>query len=315
MRTSILSLTAAASLGLVACIPPNDDPHPVSRVLPTADEMRVDLPEQAAKKGEANAVGELSPWYVVTRNVTRDLNGGTAWVLILVHTIVQFPATTIEGDTYTWGPWDGDALQPARYRLVVTELSDGTYDWSLDGQRKNAGTDFETVIAGNAVPGEIEGRGHGQFTIDFDAGERVNPVDNDARGVVSIAYDLAAAHLDMVISTVEDRGGVEVPVDYEYAYTRAEDGGGDMIFAAHADTEDEGALAEDAVIRSRWLGTGAGRADVRLSSGDLADAQVTASECWDGSFNTAYYTDSASFLPTEGDPSACAFLDTDLPPL
>lgn len=309
------TLAAVASLGLVACIPPNDDPHPVGRALPTSEQVRIELPEQSAKKDQSNAVGELSPWYVVTRNVTRDLNGGTAWVLILVHTIVQFPATTIEGDTYTWGPWEGDALDPARYRLVVTELSNGTYDWSLDGQPKNAAVDFETVISGNAVPGEVEGQGHGQFTIDFDAGERVNPVDNDARGVVSIAYDLAARHLDMSISTVEDRGGVEVPVDYEYAYTRAEDGGGDMVFAAHGDTEDEGALAEDAVIRSRWLSTGAGRADVRLSSGDLADAVITASECWDSSFLTAYYTDSANFLPTDGDVASCAFADSDLPPL
>ncbi len=308
----LLSLT---TLGLVACVPPNDDPHPVSRVLPTADDVKVELPQQTSQKGTANAVGELSPWYVVTRNVTRDLNGGTAWVLIVVHTIVQFPATTIVGDTYTWGPWDGDALDPARYRLVVSELSNGTYDWSLDGESKSGASGFETVISGNAVPGEIEGQGHGQFTLDFDAAERVNPIDNDARGVVSIAYDLAAQHLDMSISTVEVRDGVEVPIDAEYEYNRAADGGGDMVFSAHGDTEDDGALAEDAVIRSRWLGTGAGRADLRLSSGDLADAQVTASECWDTGFLTSYYTDSAAFLPTEGDVGSCAFATSDLPPL
>jgi hypothetical protein len=302
---------AAASTG---CIPPNDDPHPVSRALPRAQDVEIKLPESASAKPGNNALGELAPWYVVTRQVTRDLNGGTAWVLIVVHTVVQFPPTTVEGDTYTWGPWDGSALDPARYRLVVTELADGTYDWSLDGQSKTEpGADFEIVISGNAVPGATDGTGTGDFTIDFDAAERVNPVDNDARGVVTINYDLAQRHLDMAISTVEVRDGGEVPVDYDYSYTEAEDRAGDMVFAVHADTDDEGTLAEDAVIRSRWLSTGAGRADVRLSSGDLADAVVTASECWDSSFGRVYYSDSASFLPTEGLEADCAYTTSSQP--
>ena len=311
MRTAV---ALAASLSLFACVPPNDDPHPVSRALPTAEDVRIDLPENSSAKGTAEALGELSPWYVVTRQVTRDLNGGTAWVLFLVHAIVQFPPTTIEGNTYTWGP-GSDALDPADYRLVVTELSNGSYDWSLDGRSKTiADADFETVIAGNAVPGEIEGTGHGEFTIDFDAAERVNPIDNDARGVVGISYDLAARHLDMSIATVENRGGTDVPVNYDYAYDESADGSGDMVFAAHGDTDDEGSAAEDAVIRSRWLADGAGRADVRISGGDLGAVSVTASECWDSTFAVVYYSDSMAWLPTEGEQSSCAFADVDLPP-
>lgn len=314
MRNAV-SFVSLLSLGLVACIPPNDDPHPVSRALPTAEDVRIDLPENSSAKGTAEALGELSPWYVVTRQVTRDLNGGTAWVLIVVHTIVQFPATTIEGNTYTWGPWS-DALDPADYRLVVTALDNGSYDWSLDGRSKTRpGADFETAIAGNAVPGDTEGTGHGELTIDFDAAERVNPVDNDARGVVGISYDLAARHLDMSIATVESRDGVEVPVNYEYAYQERDDGSGDMIFAAHGDTEDEGTAAEDAVVRSRWLADGAGRADVRLSGGDVSTTvSVTASECWDSTFAVVYYSDSVNWQPTEGSQSSCAFADADLPP-
>src|SRR5687768_13972643 len=111
-NTCFVSLAATLSLGLVACIAPNDDPHPVSRVLPTANDVRIELPEDSSAKPSSKALGELSTWYTVTRQVTRDLNGGTAWVLILVHTIVQFPPTTVDGDTYTWGPWDGSALDP-----------------------------------------------------------------------------------------------------------------------------------------------------------------------------------------------------------
>lgn len=317
MRTASFFAACSLSLvvgGLVACVPANDDPHPtIARVLPTADDVRIDLPENASAKGTSEALGELSPWYVVTRQVTRDLNGGTAWVLIVVHTIVQFPATRVDGDTYTWGPWS-DALDPAEYRLVVTELDNGSYDWNLDGRSKlEEGTAFEVIISGNARPGAVEGQGTGDFTIDFDAAERVNPVDNDARGVVAIGYDLAARHLGMNISTVEVRDGVEVPIDAEYAYDESEDGSGNMTFSAHGDTDDAGTAAEDAVIRSRWLATGAGRADVRLSGGDLGTAQVTGSECWDTTFSVVYYSDSANFLPTEGEETACVYQGADLP--
>ena len=307
--TPLLAASMSLGLGLVACVPPNDDADPgIRRAIPRAEDVEIKLPSE-------KAVGDLAAWYVVTREITRNLNGGTAWVLIVVHTIVQFPPTSVDGNTYTWGPWSG-ALDPAQYRLVVSDLENGSYGWTLDGDSKLDATEsFETVISGTAWPGEIEGQGHGDFTIDFDAAERVNPVDNDAQGVVGIAYDLVARHLDMSIATTEDRNGVPTPVNYDYAYTEAADGGGDMIFQSHGDTDDEGTAAEDAVVRSRWLASGDGRADVRLSSGDLADLSVTASQCWDDHFGEVYYSDSASFVPTSGAESDCAFASADLPPL
>jgi hypothetical protein len=137
----------------------------------------------------------------------------------------------------------------------------------------------------------------------------VNPIDNDAEGVVAIVYDLTdgTPHLDMAIS---NSGG-----NADYTYDADADGGGNMTFAAHGDTEDEGALAEDAVVRSRWLSTGAGRADVRLSGGDLGSTQVTASQCWDATFGEVYYSDSAGFVAPSGAETECAFAQADLPPL
>jgi len=282
----------------------------VARAIPTAADVQIKLPEEGAT---ARAVGQIAPWYVATRGVTRTLNGGTAWVLIVVHTIVRFPPTSVNDDTATWGPWS-DALDPAEYRLIVTAQPDGSYDWHLDGRNKTEpGSAFETVISGNAVPSTPAGRGRGTFVLDFDASERVNPLDNDARGVLSVAYDLAALTLDIHASTIEDRGGVLTPVEHDYAYAATADGSGNMVLSTHADTSDPGPAAEDAVLRSRWLGNGAGRADVRLTSGDAQGLQVTASECWNSNFRRVFYADSASWMPSEGDVAACAFADQDLP--
>jgi len=37
--------------------------------------------------------------------VTLTFNGGSAWVLILLHAIVEYPVTSVNGNVYTWGPW------------------------------------------------------------------------------------------------------------------------------------------------------------------------------------------------------------------
>jgi hypothetical protein len=301
--TVLVSLTAAAG-----CVKQDAAPAELVKGIPTADQVKIKLP-----LGTAKTIGELAPWYVSTRNITRTFNGGTGWVLVLIHTIVQYPVTSINGDTYTWGPWT-DALSPSEYRLDVTALADGTFDYQLAGRNKTvAGSTFENVIDGHSDPRAGEALGSGNFVLDFDAGKRVNPVDgaND-KGQLAIKYDLATKHLDLSMISTDATGA---PVAADYAYNEAADGGGDMVFGIHGDTNNNGSLSEDVVLRSRWLSTGAGRADARISGGDLGSNKAIASECWGTTFQRVFYTDDASFAPTEGDAAACAFADADLPPL
>lgn len=301
---SILPLTLAA-----ACVQ-QESVHPIQDTLPTAAQVAVKLPEGGAA-ASAFALGQVADYYVLTRTTSRNLNGVTAWVLVVVHAIVQYPATTVDGEVYTWGPWSR-ALDPAEYRLVVTDLSDGTYDWRLDGRSKTvADAEFLTVISGNAEPSAPIGHGRGTFLIDFDAAEAVNPVDNDVEtGTAEFAYDLSVR--DQLIATVAIHGdgvGAAGAAAFDYLYNENLDGSGDFQFALDADLDDAGTAAEHAELRSRWQADGAGRGDGVLSSGDLGALTVTASECWDPRFRRVFYADSAEFAPTEGDPSACAFAD------
>jgi hypothetical protein len=299
-----LAAAALATAGAAACVQPNDDPHPVAKVLPKAEDVRIKLPDSASSR--SNVVGELAEWYVATRDVTRMLNGGTAAVLVLVHTIVQLPPSHVDGDTYTWGPGH-DALDPAEWRLVVTDLPDGSYDWHLDGRNLTApGATFETIVDGNAREGV------GRFTLDFDAAERVNPRENDGRGQIGAAYDLGARTLDLAVDSVEDHDGTPTAIHYDYRYGEQADGAGDMVFSIYGDTDDVGPLPEQVTLRSRWQATGAGRADLRLHGGDTT-VELTASECWDTSFLRVFYADSLAWRPSEGAVTACAFADQDLP--
>jgi hypothetical protein len=306
LLTKSLATVALAS-SLVACIIQKDEtPSELRRAIPTADQVKIELPESNAR-----AVGDLAEWYVATRNITRTFNGGSAWVLVLVHAIVQYPVTSVAGNTYTWGPWS-DALDPAEYKLDVVDNLDGTYTYQLSGRSKTeANSQFEVVIDGFADPRLGDNKGNGSFTLDFDASRRVNPIDSDpdARGSITAGYDLSARHLDLAIDSTDDNGD---PVNANYEYNRTLDGGGDMVFNINGDAGGTSAQ-EQITLRSRWQSNGAGRADARLSGGDLATSAI-ASECWSTTFRRTYYTDNVEFQPTEGAVADCAFGTADLPP-
>jgi hypothetical protein len=303
MRKSLLA--AICSLSVVACVQQDAAPEDLARAIPTADQVAIKLPESSAR-----SVGQLASWYVATRDVTSMFNGGSAWVLILIHAIVQFPVTTVHGDTFTWGPWS-KALDPAEYKLDVRVVGDGTYEYQLSGRSKTqASAQFEVVIDGKADPRAGDLEGSGEFLIDFDAGKRVNPIDSgDAKGTMHVHYDLAQRHLDLTVMSTDALGG---PAIADYAYNEGADGSGDMVFDVSANVGG-GALLETVTLRSRWQATGAGRADARIAGGDLGGLQATASECWDTMFKRVFYADSVTFSPTEGSSDACAFATPDLP--
>lgn len=301
-----LTTTIVLSLAATGCVKQDDAPsEAIARAIPTSDQVQIKLPQS-----QQRMLGDLAGYYVVTRDVTRTLNGGTAWVLILIHAIVQYPVTSTNGNVYTWGPWS-DALNPAEYKLDVTDNGDGTYDYVLSGRNKTiADSQFEQIIDGHADPRPGELQGNGDFSIDFDAGKRVNPTDSgDAKGQVIAQYDLATRHLDLSAMSTDANGN---PAEFTYAYNEAVDGGGDMVFNVNADVGGTTA-SENVVIRSRWLADGQGRGDARLAGGDLGQTTAIASECWSSLFRRTFYTDNVSWQPTEGSESDCAFATADLP--
>jgi len=309
MMKTLLATTCA--LSLVACVKQDANPQDIDHAIPTADQVSIKLPQTSARTIDGqDAVGQLATFYVTTRDVTRMFNGGSAWVLVLIHTIVQFPVTTVNGDTFTWGPWS-QALDPAEYKLDVRAVGDGTYAYKLSGRSKTQpNAQFEVVVDGTSDPRAGETKGSGEFLIDFDAGKRVNPTDSgDAKGSVNVKYDFAKQHLDLTIMSTDAAGK---PVLADYAYNQAADGGGDMVFDANTNMDGK-PLLETLTLRSRWLGNGSGRADARIAGGDLGGVQAIASECWSTSFQRVFYTDSAGFAPTEGAQTSCSFATADLP--
>jgi hypothetical protein len=120
---------------------------------------------------------------------------------------------------------------------------------------------------------------------------------------VKIAHQLREAP---AVISVELRPTAN-PTWTDIKVTHNADRSGAVDISAYGDIEDikDGNL-EDIVMHSRWAETGAGRADVQISGGNMPSL-VKASECWAPTFVRTYYTDNVSYQPTEGDPAACVF--------
>jgi hypothetical protein len=103
-------------------------------------------------------------------------------------------------------------------------------------------------------------------------------------------------------------------IDASYAYDQTFQGEGRMDLTVVSDLNPEGGtgLSETWDVRSRWLADGSGRADVRVTGGDLGAETVTVVECWDSSFARVYYTEDWSGT-VEGDEAACVFADAEYP--
>lgn len=206
------------------------------------------------------------------------VNGGAKAILDLVQFITRFPTSSCDDTTCAWGPWVGDQGLN-RYQLVVTKNGDA-YDYVLSGQNAVvAGSPFVDILTGTAYP-VAKDRGHGTFTLDFDAsdaglahgpayvkkdyGQLVVNYDNTQSPTVGALF-LGARNQDP---------NDEHFMNAAYAFDASASGGQLQVAVENLDTGDT------LTLRTRWSTSGQGRADVLFTAG--AGGSLTASECWAG---------------------------------
>jgi hypothetical protein len=268
--------------------------------LPSKEMVEVKVPESGAQGLQAseisdaktsNAVqGQRSDAYALTRAATLMVNGGTLWVLGLLGEVTQHQPTTQTETSATWGPYT-DALSPNTFKLTVVAQGGDAYSYSLDGKAKDApDTAYVTVLSGTHVATGHK-LGHGEFLLDWDAAATLPEHDNNI-GSALIGYSNDGADRRVgVLARFEgvrdqDTGG---RVNANYAYLAIPGAGGAFEFGIRKNINPaEGATLENFTIKSRWLPSGAGRADAQVSGGDLGSAQATFNECWDTSFNSQF---------------------------
>ena len=294
--------------------------------VPTQDSTALSGPDSSAASSTAAAapsrrtLGTTSTpsyakWYGFTRAMRQGVNQVTAGVLGSVWAILHVPPSTLSGNTASWGPYT-DELEPVTYRFRIERIALDEYDYTLEGRPKASSndSDFHAVLTGHGYGKPHALHGQGEFSIDLDVAKSLDPFAHpDDSGRVQISYDLPRDFLEnpsylprSITAKVDPAGEAEYTVK-----SLAEiDHTGRIDVDAHVDIdEDKNTKLEDVVIASHWNATGAGRADIAFSGGDLPSnvPVVDAVECWGSDFRQSYYNDSVRFSPTVGDESACVY--------
>jgi hypothetical protein len=339
MKRSLVLYGVSGLLALAGCGKMDDGDGrrgAFASATPTEETVALAVPTGTATAAEDGVrtsalLGDKADSYKLARAVTAVVNTGTAAVLVLVKTIVSYPATTVTGsDTAVWGPY-AEPLAEKAWRLTVHRLEKHVFSWNLDGKPKASDdTAFVTILSGthtrgvDAMDNPIENYGSGTFTIDWDKANtlprEVTDTGNDV-GVATFQY----AHLSpTAVTTINvDFNGVRDDKNGEihnaiYRYIATPGAGGDFKYGAVKDAFPEdgntGTAKETVTIHSRWLETGAGRSDYRTAGTDVTaelggDASV--SECWDASFGSTFAT--VSWAPNAGwgSEGSCAFATAD----
>ncbi|MEA2696113.1 MAG: hypothetical protein QOI66_384 [Myxococcales bacterium] len=327
-RFAIAILTPLVLLG--ACAKPEADDFRDG--VPTREAAELKVPGASTQASALTAegdvdvgvvkgalLGQTAEFYFLTRTVTAVVNTGTVAILGLVKTITTFPPTSLKGDVAVWGPYT-EPLSPNTWRVTVTRLEPQKFQYELVARSKlKTDADFVTILSGthtravDAAGFPREGFGAGNFTLDWDAAQTLPEHDKNV-GKATFTYArpglIDKVTIDVDFKGVKDDKTGELH-DAVYKYASTPGAGGDFQYSSTQDFSPDpgntGTAKETLTIHSRWMETGAGRADVRMTGGDLAATPVTTNECWSLSFASTWKTINVAPLLGWGDESSCVF--------
>ena len=327
----LLAVCLPAAALLPACGLHDDDGF--REGVPASDAVSLRLPgDQAVAQGALTSsdglagarsalLGQEADLYRTTRDVTAIVNGGTLAVLTLVHTIVEFPPTSLTAGAAVWGP-HSEPLSRNAWRLSVSRVAAHSYDYVLEAKAKLAADStfiailsghHNAVVAGKGKGQVVEGLGDGTFTVDWDAAQTL-PEHDPIVGKADFTYARPSfsdtATIGVVFTGVKDDKNAEI-YNAVYQYAATPGAGGDFQYAAHRDAlpgpGPTGSAPELLTIHSRWLETGAGRSDVQISGGDSPTPSPTVNECWDINFMSTFKNTSYDPAQSWGAESSCVF--------
>lgn len=253
-------------------------------------------------------VGETASLYVLTRQMTAQVNGIVGGALDTLGDISRTPPAAVSDSSAVWGPFT-EPLSPVAARLLVTRVAPGAHRFVLE-LRPRAGqdSDFAPFLEGASTGAAPGGPSQGTFALDLDLAHRLDPVANAAEGHVVAGWTVVPGGRQVQVHLGEVHVGSGATTTADIVSSLLGDGSGSLVFDAEANLVGSPELLEAGKVGSRWNPSGAGRADVEVHGGDAADGgQLT--ECWDASFVRVFVRGVSpdGGVGSEGDPAACAF--------
>jgi hypothetical protein len=296
----VLPLALAALVGGVAaagCGNYSNEDLEFMNALPQGDALRVEIPARSAALSPADEA-ELAR---MTHNVTRDFNGLLGTLVGIVDFVRSFPPTSRTPDSRIWGPFAADRAKNKNLdwqtRMMMNRdlMVADQFDYEIAVHHLgNADLDWPVFIRGWFQASQTARRGTGHVEL-VTADVRAEGLDVSDLGMLDhleIDYDTLADPLlvKMTITNVRDPLDPSPPAMIVYTYKAKPDGQGQMTFDLFANIIPTPPPATEQMehmnVTSRWLGTGEGRAQLTIVSGDGIGSQQ--SECWDSSFHATF---------------------------
>src|SRR6185369_17043642 len=124
--------------GLTAgCRPKLEEAEEFRRGVPREETVTAQVPSKGqgqalTVEGQTQALKGLpAEYWALTFGVSATLNGGAAFVGLLVKTVVSFPPTELGADKAVWGPFS-DTLDPVTWKVTVTRVGDHKFSYQFD---------------------------------------------------------------------------------------------------------------------------------------------------------------------------------------
>ena len=292
-RSSLLVPVAALVLLLGACGDYSNEDLEFMNAVPQSSDLHADIPAVTS----AIELADEAELAKQTHTVTTTFNGIADTLVTLVDTVRSYSPTSRTPDSRTWGPFRFDKTKlknlnwQMRVRVVRDQIVADRFDYYIEVHEDgNADTDWPTFVSGFFDSGHTARRGVGHLLLDT-AKVRAEGLDVSDLGMLddlTIDYDTLDDPLtiDMTIVDLPPAGSTDPGSMVRYSYSQTAAGQGEMIFDLIGNLITTTPAIEDLQVTSQWLTSGAGKATVKVLSGDGAGASQT--ECWNASFVATY---------------------------
>ncbi len=305
---SVVTLAAAAILANAGCGNYSNEDIDYQTALPVRSDVVVKLPQ-------AQTINDPAKYYVATRDVVKLFNGILDLFLGIIDQARAQPPSQRFEDMRVWGPFNDDKHSDWQIRLVIGRVPDAgvtglgfRFEYRIEFHRRtDASGRWTLLLRGRFAPSGSARRGDGSFVVDTrplrDAGF---PGGFDDLAAVDMKYQTRDFPVT-VAATITNlaRPGEATPAAANYSYREQKDGSGEFTFVVHGGAT----IAVQAYeVQSRWLGSGAGRADVRVTEGLAVLLNAREVDCWGIDTRTTYSRrDFSPGTERTGDENTCAF--------
>jgi hypothetical protein len=308
-RIAIALLIVGAAAAAGGCGNYSNEDLDFINALPEQNDVATTIPTSST------STANQAELYQSTHNIIGVFNGLVDELLSLIDGIRSYSPTSRSLNERIWGPVADKDHPGWEVRMTIIRADDlVTFNYAIEYRLTNPSNGPED---GWVMPALISGMFTGSQGVRAGAGT----VTEDTSGLRAAGFPFEATNfLDkLMVSYNAGSFPVTIMLSFDnlpdpnnpaaltqgvYTYSAQQDGQGALDFNFFANSIPGPAAIEEFDVNSRWLGTGEGRADLQVVSGNGAGLQQT--ECWNSQF-VATYNDKpwSTAEDVGGDPSVC----------